>query len=422
MTSTVGPPARSTLADVRSAVSDEAWMVDDLLADVRGADPFLPFDERSLAFCEALSRDLLAEREEPQAVALGYWLRRASVERARAWFRSSESPGIVLVPRGLAFHVTPANVDTVFVYSWILSMLAGNANIVRLSSRSTRLRDRLTAGIARAFAEPRFEALRRRNRIVLTGHDERVSRAISSVADVRVLWGGNATVERFRGYPLPPRGRDLTFPDRHSIAILDAGAVARATDEEIARLADDFFNDAFWFDQGACSSPRLLLWVGPAAERADEARRRFHAAVGAAVERRGYVAQTGTVISKLVLAYERAARQDGVRVETASNEVTWVDIPSLQAYDRASCGGGIFFEHVSDDLAADLSALAAPEDQTAACFGLEAAAVRDLARALAGRGIDRFVRMGRALEFGIVWDGYDLLGEFSKRVVVDVGA
>jgi hypothetical protein len=46
--------------------------------------------------------------------------------------------------------------------------------------------------------------------------------------------------------------------------------------------------------------------------------------------------------------------------------------------------------------------------------------VRDLAERLGGRGIDRWVSMGHALDFGAVWDGYDLLGELTRRVVVEV--
>ena len=61
-------------------------------------------------------------------------------------------------------------------------------------------------------------------------------------------------------------------------------------------------------------------------------------------------------------------------------------------------------------------------DQTAVCFGLDSDTVRALAAGLNGLGIDRFVPVGQALQFGSVWDGLELLQEFSKRVVVDVSA
>ena len=42
----------------------------------------------------------------------------------------------LVFPRGNVFHLPPANVDTIFVYSWAISALAGNHNVVRISSRS----------------------------------------------------------------------------------------------------------------------------------------------------------------------------------------------------------------------------------------------------------------------------------------------
>jgi hypothetical protein len=412
-------------ADLRSAISAETWNVDELVADVRAREPLTPFDDRVIAFCAGLSRELLSAtgaRDLPAVVALGYWLRPASIERARAAFEALAGANTIVVPRGMVFQVTPANVDTMFVYSWVPALLTGNANVVRLSGRMTDVTRRVLDSVSRVIEEPVFQDVRLRNRLVFASHDDRISRTLSSAADVRVIWGGDATVEHFRVFPLPPRGRDVTFPNRHSLAIIDAAAVGSADDAELAALADGFFNDAYWFDQGACSSPRLVLWSSPTSELADAPRRRFKAALGAAIRRRGYVAETGAAIDKMVLGYRRAAAADGVRYERYSNEATWVELPDLTLYDRATCGGGIFFEYVSSDLEGDLLTLVGPEDQTAACFGLSTDVALALARRINGRGIDRWVPIGRALEFDRVWDGYDLLQEFTRRVVVDVGA
>ena len=100
------------------------------------------------------------------------------------------------------------------------------SNIVRLSARVTDVARLLLGSIARVLGDPAFERIRQRNHLVFAGHDDRISRALSSAADVRVVWGGDATVDHFRAFPLPPRGRDLTFPNRHSFAIIDADAVA----------------------------------------------------------------------------------------------------------------------------------------------------------------------------------------------------
>jgi hypothetical protein len=53
-------------------------------------------------------------------------------------------------------------------------------------------------------------------------------------------------------------------------------------------------------------------------------------------------------------------------------------------------------------------------DQTVTHFGFTAPELTDFARAVAGAGIDRLVPIGEALTFAAVWDGYDLLREFTR--------
>jgi hypothetical protein len=412
-----------TTLEIRSATSPDIWSLETFIRLVGSATPGpCPFDETAVAFCTALSAELLGSvggSRNPQLVALGYWLRPASIEQMRRSLETLASARSIIVPRGRAFHVTPANVDTMFAYSWILGLLAGNANIVRLSSHATDLAARLLTVISEVIGDSRFDQLRGRNWLVRFGRDDAVSRELSAIADIRVLWGGNATIEHFRNFPLPPRGRDVVFPNRHSMTIIATDAVEQANDEELASAADRFFNDAYSFDQAACSSPRLVIWA--AASEGDDtaaARRRFRAAVSEAIRRRGYQAELGTAINKMVFGLRRAAASEGVRYERVSNEETWIEIPTLRGYDRDHCGGGLFFEYVSRDLGGDLERFVVAEDQSAMCFGLGQEELNALARRLNGRGIDRWVPLGSALDFNASWDGYDLLQEFVKRVTV----
>jgi acyl-CoA reductase LuxC len=418
-------PGIEAEVDVRSAVSDERWAVEAFVAELplEGM-PGGPFGDDAFEFCGRLSARLLAGGREahPAVVSLGYWLRPASLSRMRDSLASAERPGVIIVPRGRVFHITPANVDTMFAYSWVLAMLAGNVNIVRLSSHRTEIGQRVLDAVAVTLADEHFRALRERNRLVTTSHDDRVSEALSAIADVRVIWGGDLTVEHFRRFPMPPRGRDVTFPNRHSFALIDSAAVATAPDSEVARLADRFFNDAYWFDQGACSSPRLVVWRASDAATNRVARQRLRAALADAIEARGYETETGMAIAKMVFAYRRAAVIEGLGYDRVSNETTWLELPSLTSYSREHCGGGLFFDYLSNDIAEDLGRLVGAADQTVACFGIDRDTAVDLARKLNGRGIDRWVAIGQALEFDAIWDGYDLLQEYVKRVVIDLPA
>jgi Acyl-CoA reductase (LuxC) len=416
-------PPTTARRPIRSALDEWRGSAESLIAEVAATKyDVRPFDPGTMDLCAALSGRLMQLRVHPEAVALGFWMRPAALARMRAEFEASIPRNQLAVPRGLAFHITPANVDTLFVYSWVLSLLVGNANIVRLSSRSTEVRTRILEAVAAVLEEPAMADLARRNYFVLTDHDETALRGFSAASDVRVVWGGDATVDHFRRFPIPVRGRDVVFPDRHSLAILDAASIAALDEAGLGSLADHFFDDAFWFDQGACSSPRLLLWrAADDPDYTERAVQRFRDAVLAATRRRHYKVETGMALNKMAFATDVAARVEGVRIESVANEATWVRLVSVADYDRESCGGGLFFEVMSHDLAADLSTLVGPRDQTVTTFGVDREELLALAGRINGRGVDRFVPVGRALAFDSTWDGSDLLIEFSRRVVIDAG-
>ena len=320
------PALAEGVADIRSAISSDTWDLASFLEELTETVPGPPFGAEAIEFCTELSGELLRPASgvgQAQLVSLGYWLRPAAIARMRESFERAAGTA-VMVPRGLAFHVTPANVDTMFAYSWLLSLLVGNANVVRISSQETVLASRLLEAIASVLNRPAFAGLLRNNRIIRTGHDDRVAGGLSSIADVRVVWGGDDTVDYFRRFPLPKRGRDLTFPNRHSLALIDAAAVRSSSEEELAALADRFYNDAYWFDQAACSSPRLIVWQAEPGDDARDARDRFQAALSDAILRRNYEVETGLAITKLVFAFRRAAANERLHVEAPSNEVTWV--------------------------------------------------------------------------------------------------
>ena len=70
------------------------------------------------------------------AAHFAFWTRRAALMKLATSFAARVPQHALARARGLVFHLPPQNVETVFLYSWALSYLAGNANIVRLRRRS----------------------------------------------------------------------------------------------------------------------------------------------------------------------------------------------------------------------------------------------------------------------------------------------
>jgi hypothetical protein len=381
----------------------------------------VPFDARTLTFTTALSRALAGDaalRRDGAVQALAFWLRPTELRRLEQQFRALEQHDSVLVPRGTVFHIPPSNVDTLFIYSLVLALLCGNRNVVRLSDRLSGIGLRVATLTQTLLADPAHADVAAQIAFVTYGHDAAQTVAFSAACDVRVLWGGDAAVTTLRAAPLPPHAVELVFPDRYSGCVLHAQAVRALSSTERDALADRFANDAFWFDQHACSSPRLVAWIGDESVLADVAAD-FWERVGAAATRRGVRIDAGTSLAKLTAAAGCAIDEAVSHVTWVTPEVTVVTLRSLEAFGRVAPGGGLFHQLAIHSLAA-LAPQCTRRDQTLTVFGVPRDEIVAAARLFNGRGVDRLVPVGQALAFSHHWDGYDLLQQFTRRVSIPV--
>ncbi|HET9985579.1 MAG TPA: acyl-CoA reductase [Longimicrobiales bacterium] len=404
-----------------------------LLAPASGAQPLAsllaglgepgePFSAARRQTLVRLSRAVLRDaglRADAASVALGYWLRRANVDRLAQGFerRREAAPDTVFVPVGRVFHVAPGNVDTVFVYSWALSYLCGNQNVVRVSAQPSDILGRLLGVLSSLMADD--AELAGANRFVTYEHDQATSEALSRWATHRVVWGGDDTVARFRAMPLGAHASERAFGSKFSYSVLGTAAYLAASEQTVDRLAAGFFNDIFWFDQMACSSPHLLFWLGPP-DPMDAALDRFHGALEREIEWRGYHGAPSSAMHRLSFVVDLACETE-LRAELGHEEFLAVRLPDGAVWRKESCGAGLFTHVRADDLS-QVAAFAAPQDQTITHFGLSPAELRTLARRAGARGVDRLVPVGEALAFDATWDGYDLVGDFLRRVTVRIGA
>jgi hypothetical protein len=370
-------------------------------------------DPRVVDFLGRLARKLLAPavaRRHPELGSLGYFLRPAELTRAVARMEREDA---IIFPRGNVFHVPPANVDTIFVYSWALSALAGNHNVVRISERSATAADTILEAL-NATLDDADPVLGRTQRMITYGRDDALTAALSQWCDLRVIWGGDVAVNTIRRLPLRPSARDLTFPDRTSWAALSVPGW-RAADPATRRQAVvGFSNDAYWFDQAACSSPRTVFLVGQnSGQNSGEVRDEFVALLLDVVDQRGWVVDAAMAVEKRVNAYGLAATGAITSMEFPANAVTAMSLATVPDAPRRWIGAGAFpFAQVDSLL--DLVPAMTRQDQTFSHFGFAPPELRAFATALGGRGVDRIVPFGSALTFSAIWDGYDLPREFTR--------
>lgn len=377
---------------------------------VQDRPPITPFSPQARATCAEVSRRLFADplaARRPDLAALAYWLRPASIEAMAQSFLADLPTDCLAVPRGVALLFPPANVDTVVAYGWALSLLAGNASILRVSDRLGDSGRRVLALL--------LETAESHSLFLRTPHDDAVTAALSALTDLRVMWGGDASVAALRAIPVPPRSRDVLFPDRRSLAALSLAAYAAADGAERDRLADAFTVDTMTFGQLACSSPRLLAWIGTG--DADAATADFFPRVGAAIDRRGMQVPLGQVLACRTQAAGATldGRATGWRnLAGTLTLLNWAD-PAVTPEDWV--GGGLFLLTRVNRLE-DLARACDRRTQTLAAHGFTHHDIAALVTAAGSRAPDRIVPFGRALAFDRVWDGMDLLREFTRMVHV----
>ncbi|MDO6709361.1 acyl-CoA reductase [Aliiglaciecola sp. 2_MG-2023] len=364
---------------------------------------FRCFDENVLAFIESLSNELLKNSEAktyPELVALGFWLRKSNLKKMQ-----SLSPTGVIKPLGWVVHFTPSNVDTMFIYSWICSLLMGNHNVIRVATKSSDIKDCLLNILNLLFAKPEFVQIGQHNLFVHYDKHSAYSAELSLICDVRVIWGGDDSVNAIRNLPCKPRCRDISFADRYSACVING---QQLTTENIPQLAESLWQDTQPHGQLACSSPRLIYWLGDSILQLELFRQLNQVAK-----------QSGHKINSL---------NDHLVTSQLLKSTTKADAPIIQSaigvipvteFDENwldwHLGGGYFLLLPINSLE-DIALLSSNKLQTLSYWGLEQDALIKFAQNPSIQGIDRVVPAGRALNFSSRWDGYNLFEQLSRSV------
>ena len=215
------------------------------------------FDKRVVSFLDIVSHELLSERDVKQysdVVSWAFWVRKASILKEKTRYENKSKLG-----RGVALHIAPSNVPVNFAVSLTSSLLAGNISIVRVSSKDFEQVTLICNAINKVLLEDEYAFLKKYIVIVRYEHDLLVNDYLSSICDLRIVWGGNRTVEELRKSSLPPRSIEMTFPDRYSLSIISSNEYLKQDPKKVASL---FYIDTYFTDQNACSSPRLIVWTG----------------------------------------------------------------------------------------------------------------------------------------------------------------
>lgn len=370
------------------------------------------FDENICFFLNELStlirKDPEAKRH-PDILTFGFFCRKSNVEKLKQIYYQDHRIG-----RGLSFHIAPSNVPINFAYSMVAGLLAGNSCVVRVSTKEFEQTSILCRLIKKAVENSNSDAGKYIS-IIQYERNKKINDYLSSLADVRVVWGGDSTISSLRESTIPARCVEVTFADRYSICVLYANELLKISNWN--SIAQGFYNDTYLYDQNACSSPRLMYWIGQEKEIL-EAKRLFWDSIYEYTKEK-YKVQSVIAVDKLTTDYRAAIELDDIRIEKKhKNLIHRIHLEHLvENLPDFVCPGGSFLEYDSENLN-DLIAIINKKYQTISYLGGNGNDIAEWVEKNGLSGIDRIVPMGKTADFTLTWDGYNLIETMSRYVFI----
>jgi len=376
-------------------------------SEINTLKPFMPFSDDVINFLDDLSKILMKEREFPDIVTFGFWIRRANMMKEKAKYDDANER----LGRGVVFHIAPSNVPLNFAFTLAMGLLAGNANIVRLPSRDFEQMDIIVSAI-NALTSDKYKNLQPYICFVKYRVDKDITDKLSAMCDVRIVWGGDKTIALLRLSPLKPRATEITFADRFSVAVINAEMYLQAENKKV--IAQNFYNDTYLNDQNACSSPSIVFFMG---KNKDEAAKIFWESVRLLAHEK-YQLTAVQAVGKLSAMYKASTVISCTPCENIDNYVTRVKVDSIteNLMDFKYHSG--FFLDVNISRLDEILPICTDKLQTLVYYGVTPQEIRTFLQESKPKGIDRVAPFGKSMDFSLIWDGNDMIRELSRRIVI----
>lgn len=366
-----------------------------------------PFDDNVVEFLNDLSVILRKNRDYSDVATFGFWCRKAAVLKEKEKYDDVMDR----FGKGIVFHSTPSNVPVNFAFSFAVGLLAGNANIVRLPGKSFEQVKMISKAVNELLLD-KHKNIAPYIVFVKFPTVKEILDVFSALCNVRVIWGGDMTITKIRQSQIPARTTEIMFADRHSIAVIDADAYLEAENKDV--IIKNFYNDTYYSDQNACTSPRIIFWIG---EKKEEAKEDFWNRVHEKVKRE-YTLAPIQAVGKLNAMYSVASQKDIIIRKGCDMLVTRLEIDQI---DKEIMGykynSGFYFEKDIDNLK-EIVDVCDIKCQTLSYFGLKKEAFRMFLEESRPIGIDRIVPIGKTMDFNLIWDGYDLIRQMSRKITI----
>ncbi|RAX51905.1 hypothetical protein CCY99_08070 [Helicobacter sp. 16-1353] len=340
--------------------------------------------------------------------SLGFWCRSANIHTIKSNILNIQAK----LGRGLCFHIAPANIPINFAFSYFFGLLAGNSNIVRLPSKRYEQNIILCEIISNII--DKYPNVKKATTFVEYPRESQWSQEFSTIADCRMIWGGDETIKLLKSYTTKPRCVDVCFCDRYSICIINGDSIKKLDDTALTYLANNFYNDTYSMDQNACSSPQIVYWINDDIE----SRERFWRFIAKNANK--YILSDIVAIDKFTSVCINAIDSyEAIKSFKRDENILYrIEINNANAINQTMRGiGGLFYECVLNDID-ELFLSITEKCQTITYFGLDSKEILKGVITNNIRGIDRIVPIGNALDISVKWDGYDIISMLCREIIL----
>jgi len=367
-----------------------------------------PFSEKLIDELSQLGTFLMINgRTVSSIVAAGYWLRKSHLHVIKSQYQTEQ-----LKAKGTVFHIAPGNVDTLFFYSMITSVLCGNQTVLRISNKLSEDTQKLLTLINQCFSELGSNSIISSLMTVIQyDYNDVITGQISAASVAKVIWGNDDTIEYLSQFPLRANidnnSANICFPDRYSVAVIQIN-----DETQVLAAVDNLLRDIKPYIQQACSSPKIVYWLNTAQCLQDKFWQTLDSQL---IEQESL--ETTDLVSQLLYTQRLPLLLETKKINKNNcqlKQYSLLQVMEVESVTFASIKSHVGLWILLSLQIDELNDIALFEHcQTVTMSGIKQAQWQGWLNSVQ-QPMKRIVPAGQALAFSHVWDGIDLIDALTK--------
>ena len=374
---------------------------------------YKPFNEDILQSIDSLSKKIIHSKEAKkfsEIMSLGFWMRKSNILNYKKKYGEDVtkfSNGV-----GMLFHVPPSNIETGFVYSLFFGLITGNTNVLRLPKNSKKIANFLISKI-NSLEKNQKKIFKELIYIVTFERNDLLINNISNIADARLIWGSDETINFFKNSKTKISCRDMFFSDKFSLCLLNSDDIVKLGLDDMNILTKRFYNDTYLIDQNACSSPHLILWTG---KHIDSAKKKFWNKMSNIIKQNYYLEHFAAIDKLNSAMIYSASKSEKIEVNNHKNYLVRINLKKLDnKIDKLKGKWGLFYEFSNKNKFV-INLPFSKKYQTMTYFGYKKNEIEKIINNSNIHTLNRIVPVGSSLDMNLYWDGYDIVSMLTKKI------